>query len=99
MRNAENRVFEVGISRVCEVGISRVCEYDHVCIIAYISHNNVNEIKECLVEARRSPNALSGIGSRRNGLTMFMCSIMLLTLIVLTAFFGCELWRLNDESV
>ena len=92
-RNACDQIFKLGQSKVAE----RI-EYEHVGIRAHIFQDNACGIEECSTKAKRSLNAVFGLGIRRNGLNMQTCSIISWSIVIPIALYGCELMRLNDTS-
>ena len=94
VRNAKNRSFKLGLDRVKEV-----MEYDHVGVKTSIFIDSTTGVEERISKARRVLNATSGIGIRKNGLNIATCNIIFWTVVVPTALYGCELWRLNANSI
>ena len=68
--NMAHRVFKLGPERVPEK-----CEYDHVGVKSCIFETN-SRVSEKVSKDRRTINASSGLGVRRNGLNMQACSII-----------------------
>ena len=93
-RNAPYRRFNLGPATVREV-----VEYDHVGVKTSIFSDNCSGIDERISKARRALNASSGLGIRKNGLSIATCNIIFWSIVVPIATFGCELWRLNDHSI
>ena len=91
--NSLERVFQLGPDKVSER-----TNYDHVGNNVSIFCNDSGGILERISKARRTFNALTGIGIRKCGLTMVTCNLIFWAVVVPVALFGCELWRLNDES-
>ena len=56
-------------------------------------------IEERLSKARRTFNAVAGVGIRSDGLTMGTCSVILWTVVVPAALYGSEAWILNAKSL
>ena len=92
--NAERRRFELGGERVRER-----LSYEHVGVTLCLYETDVSGVKERLSKARRALNAVSGLGIRRNGLTIATCNAIFWTIVVPIALFGSELWILTDECV
>ena len=71
--------------------------YDHVGVNVSIFAGDKCGISERLSKARRSLNALTGLGIRRCGLTVGTCSILFWSIVVPIALYGCELWFMSGE--
>ena len=93
-RNIGNREFYLGPARVDEK-----INYDHVGIRSELFSCDASGIEERLSKARRTLNTISGIGVRKNGLSMATCHIMFWTIIVPAALYRSEIWILNDKSI
>ena len=92
--NSKHRLFTLGPERVRE----RVT-YEHVGINVSIFSDDTSDVTARLAKARRTFNALTGLGIRKCGLTMATCNIIFWSIVVTVALYGCEVWRLNDGSV
>ena len=92
--NAEMRHFRLGGDRVKER-----LSYDHVGVTACLYDDDASGIVGRISKARRAFNAISGLGIRRNGLSMYTCCMIFWSIIVPIALFGCEMWVLNDSAV
>ena len=92
--NSEVRVFKLGSDRVRER-----TSYDHVGVTACLFDEDISGITGRLSKARRALNAISGLGIRRNGLSVYTCNVIFWSIIVPIALFGCEVWILNDKAV
>ena len=73
--------------------------YDHVGVTACLYDDDASGIVGRISKARRALNAISGLGIRRNGLSMYTCCMIFWSIIVPIALFGCEMWVLNDCAV
>ena len=93
-RNRQNRAFRLGPAKVDERE-----NYDHVGIHAIIDSADISGIEERLSKARRTFNAVAGVGIRSNGLTMGTCSVIFWTVVVPAALYGSEAWILNAKSL
>ena len=93
-RNSKNRVFKLGPAKVKEL-----FEYDHVGVKTSIFSDSTSGIEERVGKARRALNAISGVGIRRNGLNIATCNIIFWSIVVPIALYGCELWRLEGDSI
>ena len=94
LRNANQRVFKLGCDKVAE----RDC-YDHVGIRATIHDYDTTGLEERISKARRTLNAISGLGIRRCGLTILTCNVIFWSIIVPIATYGCELLVLTDNHI
>ena len=92
--NAAIRNFRLGDKRVKEK-----VRYEHVGITACLYEDDVEGIDGRLSKARKALNAISGLGIRRNGLTVATCCIIFWAIVVPIALFGCEIGILNDKSI
>ena len=92
-QNAPNRAFRLGTAKVLERE-----HYDHVGIRAVISDDDISGIEERLSKARRTFNAVAGIGIRSSGLTMATCNVIFWTIVVPAALYRSEIWILNAQS-
>ena len=93
-RASKDRVFKLGKDRILEKR-----EYDHVGIKACIFSDDNGRIKEKISKGRRTLNATTGVGIRKNGLCMWICNLIFWTIVVPTVTFGCELWSVSDKDV
>ena len=73
-------------------------EYDHVGVKSCIFEAN-SRVTEKNSKARRTLNASSGLGVRKNCLSMQACSIIFWSVVVPVLTFGAEIWHLNDNDV
>ena len=90
---SKERVFLLGREKVSEK-----TEYDHVGIKACIFAKDNTRISEKISKGRRALNATTGIGIRKNGLTLKVCNLIFWTIVVPTLTFGCELWTFGDDD-
>ena len=79
--------------------ISERLHYDHVGVRASIFDDDVSGLEERISKARRTLNAISGLGVRRSGLTIRTCNIIFWSVIVPIATYGCELLFLTEGHV
>ena len=91
IRNVSLRSFRLGSDKVSER-----THYDHVGIRASIFEDDVSGLEERVSKARRTLNAISGLGVRRCGLTIKTCNIIFWSVVVPIATYGCELLFLTD---
>ena len=90
--NSKERIFKLGDKRVLERS-----SYDHVGIKACLYEVN-ERVTEKISKGRRAFNACSGIGIRKNGLTMQACNIIFWGIVMPIVTFGSELWCLSDAD-
>ena len=64
LKNSKHRIFKLDNERV-----KRRLTYDHVGVKACL-YKDKNRVEEKITTARRAFNACSGVGIRKNGLTM-----------------------------
>ena len=88
------RIFKLGQDRVRERKT-----YDHVGVTCCLTDDDVTGIEGRLSKARRALNAISGMGIRRNGLSVATCCTIFWVIVAPIALFGAELWILNDRSI
>ena len=88
------REFSLSDAKLVELFI-----YDHVGIRTSVDAHDVFGIGKRLSKARKTLNAATGLGIRRNGLTIATCNIIFWSLVVPTTLYGCETWQLNDRSL
>ena len=92
LQNSKNRSFRLGPDMVKEK-----TNYDHVGLNVSIFTGDEYGIVERLSKARRTLNALTGLGIRKCGLTVATCSTLFWTVVVPVALYGCELWSMTGE--
>ena len=94
-RNADQmREFKLGDAIVKER-----LNYDHVGVRTSVLLDDVSGVAERVAKARSTLNAATGLGIRRNGLTIYTCNIIFWSLAVPTATYGCEVWRLSKKAI
>ena len=93
-RNVSQRVFKLGPHRIKEK-----TEYEHVGVKACVYMQDECVIEDRLSKARKTFNALTGLGIRRNGLTIAVCNIIYWTVVIPTLTYGCELWILSLADI
>ena len=92
-RNSQHRIFKLGPEKVPEKH-----EYDHVGVKACIFESN-SRVEEKVSKARRTLNASSGLGVRKNGLSMQACCIIFWSVVVPVLTFSSEVWYLSDDDL
>ena len=93
-QNAPLRTFRLGNDRVRER-----THYDHVGIRASIFEDDTSGLEERVSKARRTLNAISGLGIRQCGLTIRTCNTIFWSVVVPIALYGCELLILTEKHV
>ena len=88
------RIFKLGGDRVEEK-----LEYDHVGVKACVIAQDNSRVEEKIGKGRRALNATSGLGIRKNGLSMRTCNLIFWTIVVPTLTFGSEIWCIKDKEV
>ena len=88
------RMFKLGDEKVNER-----LEYDHGGIKACTLTNDNGRVSEKISKGRRVLNATSGLGIRKNGLSMKTCNLIFWTIVIPTLTFGCEIWLLSDSDI
>ena len=91
-QNSQHRVFKLGPEKVPEKH-----EYDNVGVKACIFESNTR-VTEKVSKALRTLNTSSGLGVRKNGLSMHASCIIFWSVVVPVLTFGAEIWYLNDED-
>ena len=93
-RNSKFRNFKLGSKKVREKE-----EYEHVGIMNTIPCSEKSPIDNRLSKGRRTLNASTGLGIKRNGLKMAVCNLIFWNVVVPTTIFGCEVLFINDEDI
>ena len=60
--------------------------------------DNITRIEEKISKGRKTLNASSGLGMRKNGLNMGTCNIIFWQVVALTFTFGCEVWVMSKKD-
>ena len=79
--------------------ISEHAHYDHVGIRASISEDETSGLEERVSKARRTLNAILGLGVRQCRLTIGTCNIIFWSVVVPIAMYGCELLILTERHL
>ena len=93
VNNSKYRNFRLGSDVVKEK-----VTYDHVGVKMRIFPDNHTRIEEKVSKGRKTLNASSGLGMRKNGLNMGTCNIIFWQVVVPTVTFGCEVWVMSDKD-
>ena len=73
--------------------------YNHESIWNSIFDSDHSGIEECISKGRRVFNTVAGIGIRKGGVSMATCNVVFSTVVVPSAWYGCEMWVLDDVSL
>ena len=93
-KHVKFREFKLGPEKVHERE-----NYDHVGVKASIYHNDTSCISEKICKGRRTLNASTGLGIRRNGINMNVCNIIFWAVVIPIITFGCEMWVMSDKDI
>ena len=74
-------------------------KYDHVGVRTSVIVDDFSGVEERVAKARTTFNAATGLGIRKNGLTIYTCNIIFWSLAVPTALYGCEVWRMSAKAI
>ena len=91
--NKKHRVFRLGKEWVKE----KKC-YDHVGVKMSIFGDCTERVEEKISKGRKTLNASTGLGIRRNGLNMNTCNVIFWQVVVPTICFGSEVWVSSDKA-
>ena len=89
INNRKHRVFRLGKEAVKEKD-----SYDHVGVKMCLFPDNNTRVEEKISKGRKTLNASSGMGLRKNGLNMATCNIIFWQVVVPVVTFGSEVWIL-----
>ena len=92
-RNSKHRVFRLGSEKVKEKE-----SYDHVGVKMNIFASSSERVEEKISKGRKTLNASTGLGIRKNGLNMGTCSTIFWQVVVPTTTFGSEVWVCSDND-
>ena len=85
-KNSKDRTFSLGGKKVPEKNF-----YDHVGIRNYILDNVTMTIENKIGKGRKTLNAATGLGVKRNGLSMAVCNMIFWMVIVPITTYGSEI--------
>ena len=91
--NKKYRVFKLGNNLVKEKDT-----YDHVGVKMHIFNDNTLRVEEKISKGRKSLNASTGLGIRKNGLNMMTCNKIFWQVVVPTVTFGSEVWVMSEKD-
>ena len=83
-------MFKLGEAKVHEKE-----SYEHVGVISTIPCSKKSPIDDRIAKGRKTLNAATGLGMKRNGLNMATCNLIFWNVVVPTTIYGCELWVLK----
>ena len=89
--NKKDRMFRLGTE-----GIKEKDNYDHVGVKMSIFPDDTSRVEEKISKGRKTLNASSGMGFRKNGLNMGTCNIIYWQVVMPTVSFGSEVWVLSE---
>ena len=72
---------------------------DHLGVRAYIFEDDISGLDNRLSKGLHALNAISGLGIRRNGLTIYACCVVFWSIVIPIAKFGADVWPFNDKSL
>ena len=93
LENRKYRVFELGTEKVKEKET-----YDHVGVKMSIFEGDTLRVEEKISKGRKTLNASTGLGIRKNGLNMMTCNRIFWQVVVPTVTFGSEVWIVSDKD-
>ena len=91
--NSNHRVFKLNGNRILERDF-----YDHVGVKSVLYKDNNPRVAEKIQKGRRAFNACTGVGIRKNGLTMMSSSLIFWSIIMPIITFGAEIWCLSESD-
>ena len=91
--NAQFRMFSLGGKKIPEKE-----HYDHVGVKACIYENNNVLVEEKIAKGKKTLNASTGLGVRRNGLSMAVCNLIFWMVIIPITTYGSEIWTMNQKD-
>ena len=90
---SEDRTFKLGGAKVKEKST-----YDHVGVKACLFREDESRVEKKISKGRKTLNAASGLGIRKNGLNIMTCNKVFWSVVVPALLFGCKLWVLSDKD-
>ena len=91
--NRKSRVFRLGHKEVKEKDT-----YDHVGVKMAIFKDCTSRVEDKISKGRKTLNASTGLGIRKNGLSMGTCNLIFWQAVVPTVTFGCEVWIVSEKD-
>ena len=93
-RNSSYRIFSLGGNKIPEKE-----HYDHVGIKAWIYENDSTLVNEKISKGRKTLNAATGLGVRRNGLCMAICNLIFWMVVLPITTYGAEIWVMCQKYI
>ena len=93
-RNSSYRIFSLGGNKIPEKE-----HYDHVGIKACIYENDSTLVNEKISKGRKTLNAATGLGVRRNGLCMAICNLIFWMVVIPITTYGAEIWVMCQKYI
>ena len=93
LANRKDRVFRLGSKWVKEKD-----SYDHVGVKMCIFPDDTSRIEIKISKGRKTLNASSGMGFRKNGLNMGTCNVIFRQVVIPAATFGSEVWIMSEKD-
>ena len=93
LNNSRFRTFRLGKEAVKEK-----LTYDHVGVKMRVFQDNTTRVEEKISKGRKTLNASSGLGLRKNGLNMKTCNTIFWQVVVPSVTFGSEVWVMSDKD-
>ena len=91
--NKKDRMFRLGPE-----GIKEKDNYDHVGVKMSIFPDDTSSVEEKISKGKKTLNASSGMGFRKNRLNMGACNIIYWQVVMPTVLFGSEVWVLSERD-
>ena len=92
-QNSRDRVFKLGP----EKGPEKLM-YEHLGVKTSIHDGNEAGVEDKVSKGRKTLNAASAVGIKRNGLPMIACNLIYWAVIIPIVTFGAELWILSEQD-
>ena len=93
MTNRKQRVFKLD-----QEGVKERETYDHVGAKMGIFNDITVRVEEKISKGRKTLNASTGLGIRKNGLNMGTCNLIFWQVVVPTVTFGSEVWICSEKD-
>ena len=93
LENKKYRNFKLGKEKVKEKET-----YDHVGVKMNIFEGDTLRVEEKISKGRKTLNASTGLGIRKNGLNMMTCNRIFWQVVVPTVTFGSEVWLMSERD-
>ena len=93
LTNSKQRAFRLG-----QEGVKERETYDHVGVKIGILNDNTVRVEEKISKGRKTLNASTGLGIRKNGLNMGTCNLIFWQVVVPTVTFGSEVSICSEKD-